>query len=315
MAKSHLHEPVIESYKVVLHSSSTNRHCVGLPEAIAEGIAYFESLPSEFTISFFLDQTPQKIGQHAAEAISNAVREATNWLRFVHRSTAYRAEHLVNQFVRGLNDRSYLAAVLCARALLELAALFDFQLKSLLEHVARLMAIAPEELRGFTALQETRRREIASSVIQALSAIRLTAAKTRFNWLAAKPFGQGNLAEKYSEKNLPDELRQDHVLKAIDKMRMVGPCQEKSTMRFYYEMICDFVHPNVGSVAVFIDEAGPESSNRFRYTVRRQCQSSEVVQVVLSVTSIPVREALTALLTDLKKLDQVTEQLADRNIT
>jgi hypothetical protein len=280
-----------------------------LLEALSEVDAYLREVPKEFVMTFFHDPTPQRLGDDAASAIRNAINETLEWLCFAHRSVAYRAAELAAELVRALNARSHLTALFCARALLELAGLFHMQLESIMAHGAKLGALAPEDLSRYPHLQESRKRDIASIVIEAWQAIRSVSAKSRFNWLAAEPFGSGNLASNYSGKNLPEHLRQDNVLTAIDKLNLLGPAPKDATLRLYYEMICDFVHPNVGSVAVFVDQAQPAGDNRHEYVIRRTPESPEVTQVVLEVISIPVRESLVTLHADLLALNREYEKL------
>jgi hypothetical protein len=53
MAESDLLNDIQESYRTLLLSSPTAKHCVGLPEALVQALAVFEVLPDEFSISFF----------------------------------------------------------------------------------------------------------------------------------------------------------------------------------------------------------------------------------------------------------------------
>ena len=300
---------VLACYEALLRSSSMHRLCEGLPEALSDTIGYLRSMPAEFQITWFRDPTPERIGEDPAEAMANAVNDTVEWLGFAHRSVAYRAHELATEFVRALNARSYPTVVFSARALLELAALLHLQLKSILGHAAAIGALEREDLEGFTLLPQSRKQDIAKTVFEAWKEIRMSSAKTRFNWLAAWPFGSGHLALNFSEKNLPEHLRQDHVLKAIDKLEMSGPRPQNATFRLYYEMICDFVHPNLGSIVIFIDQACPAGPNKWLYVLHRKTKSQEVTQLVLEAVSIPVREALRILQADLVELDREYERL------
>ncbi len=47
--------------------------------------------------------------------------------------------------------------------------------------------------------------------------------------------------------------RQSRILSLIDKL----PGEKKQAARFFYEMLCDYVHPNVGAHTLVVDMAEP----------------------------------------------------------
>jgi hypothetical protein len=73
------------------------------------------------------------------------------------------------------------------------------------------------------------------------------------------------------------------------------PQAEPGSARFWYALLCDFVHPNAGSHWLLIDKARPASPSEMSYTLRLDPDSLEALVVVLHVIAAPVKTSSRAL--------------------
>ena len=86
------------------------------------------------------------------------------------------------------------------------------------------------------------------------------------------------------------------ILGYIDEM----PGEEKRAARFFYEMLCDYVHPNVGAHTLVVSKAEPLADGRMRWELTREPDSDEALSVLFHAVAIPVRHAVRFLLHDLE---------------
>jgi hypothetical protein len=78
-------------------------------------------------------------------------------------------------------------------------------------------------------------------ILSTLTAASHFAQVTRFNWSAMV---RGDMEEFFTAwDNVQERVKATQILSLIDKM----PGEEKRAARFFYEMLCDYVHPNVGA--------------------------------------------------------------------
>ena len=95
-------------------------------------------------------------------------------------------------------------------------------------------------------------------------------------------------------------MKAKQILSLIDKL----PGEEKRAARFFYEMLCDYVHPNVGAHTLVVDTAEPLGDGRMRWHLKREPGSDEAVSVLIHAVAIPVRHAIRILAHDVARLQQ-----------
>ncbi len=230
-------------------------------------------------------------------------------------TNVYRATQLAGVLVTSLNGREYIASAFAARALLENAALFRLQSPGVQTALDALAKVPRAHLKHPAREDPTAVHAATTAALELIRAARITASKGRFNWTAGY---RGKLLDEYSDKHLPEQNRQDHVLKAIDKMKVVGAHRAGETIRFHYEKVCDFVHPNMSSSMAFLEIADPLVDNLGRHVYARRPGASDLLDAFLPAVIVPTREALTQFtplatrmfgtLSDLKYLRSGTER-------
>lgn len=106
-----------------------------------------------------------------------------------------------------------------------------------------------------------------------------------------------------SFSEVEEQVKATSILTLIDRLPQV----EKGA-RFFYEMLCDFVHPNAGSQFLQIDEIsgipGPEAT----YSLALRPKSEEALGVVLHIVSVPVRHSFLMIKDQLQYLFDLHER-------
>ena len=74
--------------------------------------------------------------------------------------------------------------------------------------------------------------------------------------------------------------------------------EEKRAARFFYEMLCDYVHPNVGAHTLVVSKAELVSKGQMRWELSREPDSDEALSVLVHAVAIPVRASIRTLLPD-----------------
>jgi len=78
--------------------------------------------------------------------------------------------------------------------------------------------------------------------------------------------------------------------------------QEEQGARFFYEMLCDYVHPNVASHTLVVNEVQVLNDDRISYSLAYVPDSDELLMVVLHAVSIPIKSSLTLVCNQLRSL-------------
>lgn len=278
----------------------------GLVEALAMFFVLADSIPPRYEHRFHLETAPHQLGATPDAALWTLAVEATSWARVYLYTNVYRARQLAGVLVTSLNAREYIASAFAARALLENTALFRLQSPAVQSALDNLAKVPRAHLKHTERQDSTAVQGATTAAFELLRAARTTVSKGRFNWSAG--FG-GNLLDEYSDKHLPEQIRQDHVLKAIDKMSVVGPHRAGETIRFHYEKVCDYVHPNVSSSLAFLEVADPARDNQGRHVYARRPAASDLIDAILPAVIVPTREALTQFTPLAKQMFRALSQL------
>jgi hypothetical protein len=150
--------------------------------------------------------------------------------------------------------------------------------------------------------------ELAKSGGEAIFAAVLPAISLLDKCFGAARFNRRALLE-FEDLGIPIELDKEHeyrqvgVMEAVEACEWKGPLWPATTPRFFYELLCDYVHPNAGSNLLYVDQEsvtdieGP-SGTRNRLVARVTAHCPEDVSLllhVLQVVCIPLRESASVL--------------------
>ena len=219
--------------------------------------------------------SPDKLGDDRNEVFLNLLRNQRGWLDFFIHTHVYKVKQLVRRLEEDLNANKYLTAASASRAIVEHTASLNYYLE---KHISplfeKLQNIDPEA--NFPAFVQ--------NTVELIRGLMKYAKATRFNW---KSLVEGNLEKFYESWDEVDEsIEQVNILTMVDKLP-----QDERGARFFYEMLSDFLHPNVGSHLLFVDDVS-HSEDTVKYTLRSEPRNDELLLAFLHVVSIPVKTSL-----------------------
>lgn len=234
----------------------------GFLEAIEETRACLHDIPRDFTLTFHVAPSPAAFGPDQAAVFLGLLRQVEAWVSFFAYSVIYRLLQLLDDIFSGLNDARYLRTVNAARSLLEADAF--------VHHYTQKLGDANQLVTGGDD-PPTVIVGLASTLHAALEFAQVS----RMNWRA---FPSGQDEDFFKKYRLPASAVPE-IAMLLDKM----PQAEPGAARFWYALLCDFVHPNAGSHWLLIDKARPASPSEMSQTLRLDPDSLEALVVVLHV--------------------------------
>ena len=257
----------------------------GLVDALDAASSFFGQMPETFRFEFHQNLTPNKIGKDPGEVFVNLLKNWHGWIGFFVYSVAYKVTHLLDDVSRGLNSSRYILVAASARGIVEQVAIFNNYFRQVSELLQDLQAADPgTDFPGYV-----------NKVVELIKLLQKYSQATRFNW---KSYAAGDLDTFFASWNqVDDSVRQTNIMTMIDKLP-----QEEKGAKFFYEMLCDFVHPNIGSHFLVIDTVDFVAENRAAYTLSRNPTSDELLGTVLHVISIPLKTSLQLLKSEVESL-------------
>lgn len=261
--------------------------------AIDEARNIIDAMPPEFSFTFYLDPSPQKMGSDPALVFPRLLSETEGWLGCVVYSIAYRLGQFLDDVITGVNNARPYRSVSAARSLVELSAF--------VYHHTKIIVASTET----SVAQHDDFPGAIKGIVTTLKAAQHFAQVTRFNWSA---MARGDMDEFFTAwDKVDDRVKSKQILSLIDKL----PGEEKRAARFFYEMLCDYVHPNVGAHTLVINTAERVGSGQMHWQLSRAPDSDEAVSVLIHAIAIPVRHAVHILLHDVKQLQQAQGYFGD----
>jgi hypothetical protein len=204
--------------------------------------------------------------------------------------------------------------MLCSRALLEHSAIAEMRIAELERLAAPIILLLPSEIRR--SIKTPKIASIGGKVSDLLIYLDLCFGAGRFNRDALED--HRNLIEIEVLKS--DPRRQIGVMDAIDALDWPGVLIPATTPRYYYELLCDYVHPNVGANIIFVDEEtrtycqfpGASESTFIVERVTALIPSAKSIRLhVVQVYILPLRESLQTIAKQIKRLGSMSRELSD----
>jgi hypothetical protein len=106
-------------------------------------------------------------------------------------------------------------------------------------------------------------------------------------------------------RKVPPESKQVTMAEMIDRMPDRTP-----SYRFSYALLCDFVHPNLGSKQLVLDRTEDLGGKRMRYVLRRESRDPELLYHVLVMAGGSLRGLSGLICNDVGSLRSRTQVLA-----
>ncbi len=269
----------------------------GFVEAVNSALDFLESLPKTFEFRFNLQATPEKLGTEPPEVIENLARNVCAWQGYFIYSNAYKTHQILSAMVESLNSSKYVPAVTLARSLMEHAATIYDQGKQIFSKFKDISNEINQNKGGVS-------KRTIILMVETIRLCRKFGRLTRFNW---RDYMKGDLESFYENwSRVEPEYLQTNVSTLIKKL----PQEEKGAV-FFYNMLSDFAHPNLGSQLLVIDETYKFVENEAMYILSREPESADSLGIVIHFIASPTKHSLDVITKWIKSLKEVHEQFSD----
>ena len=207
-------------------------------EKIEEIYDILLKFPQSDKMQFFSVEEHTKIAEkdNLIESSMYLFSDAFNMLKFFFYTNIYKPTNLTKGLIQAYNSQNYLVWIILSRSLLEYSAVFYYYKKKICELNIQSTSIKFSELQEF--------EKILLKFVHG----------TRFNW---QSFTQGKLEE------LPKEDSENHT-SAVNILTAIEHLRKRDTrfkdVKFAYDMLSDFSHPNMASHATVVEM--PESEGK-----------------------------------------------------
>src|ERR1700738_5239940 len=236
---------------------------------------------------------PDRLGGDRIGLIDALLRTLAGDLRAAHHLIVFDVDQLLNSIDKGLASRSFRQAVLGVRAVLERAATTEHHLISVRKSLQDVCDFpARQFLKGGLPPKEFKDHVVKR--YHAALAVRKYLMAQSFNWASFDaPDGIGNIRAKGIEAQVS-------AGKAVQLLDWTGPHPEGRNLYWWYNVLCDYVHPNLGASNLFVDvqeeiaiQFRDSRENRlFRRHLSRRPNHVSALTHVLNVIYLPLREVL-----------------------
>jgi len=267
----------------------------GLRQVLSEAKDTLRPLPSRVQITMVSNLDREYLGADFLTGLATLFAHTEARLRVLYYVSSYRLLDLLEMVVAGLNGGRFAGVMLGSRSLVEHAAISRWRQRQLMPLLEAVDGIRPSTLRRCKG-----NGNLTSAVVETLYNANSKLEET----YAAGRFDRGVLSKpreiKSIELDAKDPLRQVGIMDAIDELNWSGPLLPATNARFYYELLCDYVHPNVGSNFMHIDRENYEDIRNLHTNAANRLVHMEIAADtldkslclhVLSAMAIPVREA------------------------
>lgn len=286
----------------------------GLHERIGAFTKTLAVIPDSLETSMFGDVSIESIGLNPALMISQVHQQACEMLRLYVHVLACNYANLTEGILRSLNESNYSAAILMTRALLEHTAVANIRLFQIRLHCDALKKWTPSSVRKSAKSKNDQfGYQAFSDAFDFMELLNYCYGAGRFNRDAL--IDHQNLLEIEIPKN--DPSRQIGVIDAIKELNWTGPLIPATNAGYYYHLLCDYVHPNVGANIVFVDIEevrecvikGARKGNRVIRRISRISPNDMSLRLhTLQVIYLPLRESLVQATMQLYELTSIQKQ-------
>lgn len=259
-------------------------------------LEFMEFVPPEIEIEFHIELAPEHLGSTNEEVLHELYHNLYAWIAYATYSQIYTLQILYSQLTSGLNTKNFHSAMSATRAIMEHTAAFHDIYHSITDKW--------HELENYDKSKRDEWAEYVAGLVQIISDIQAISVSTRFNWF---PFLEGKLEEFYdSWDEVPEDKKRKNVLTLIDRLP-----QTERGMRFFYEMISDFVHPNLGSRIPVISESKLIANNKQMYKLVAFSESEEVLNLCMHTVIAPLKNCIDISQSEIEHLLDFLGWLAD----
>lgn len=270
----------------------------GIAEVLAACSETLQSISETQATAMLGILNPAALGTNVPAGIAQLFQHVHQMLVLLRHVGACRLAEILSGVLSSLEQSYHTQACLLARASMEHAAIAQWRQRQLSPVLARVDELDPNSFGS--ELTKGGGRSIFAAVLPAISLLDKCFGAARFNRRALLEFEDLRIPIELDKEH---EYRQVGVMEAVEACEWKGPLWPATTPRFFYELLCDYVHPNAGSNLLYVDQEsvtdieGPSGArNRLVARVTAHCPEDDSLLLhVLQVVCIPLRESASVL--------------------
>jgi hypothetical protein len=217
-------------------------------------------------------------------------------LRAIHHLVVFDVDQLLELIDAELTSRRFRAVVMGVRAILEHAAITEAHLTTIRPRCELIRKFPVHEFLkgGFSKEHYT---DHIQHRLEAVRAIRHYLMAQSFNW---KAFDDLTKIGETEAKQKDKALMQFHAGPQVKNLPWIGAHLHGTTLYWWYNLLCDYVHPNHGAKNLFVNIQTEEEHqfpdgvvNRlYKLHLCRRPEHLSALRHVVSIIYLPLREAL-----------------------
>lgn len=263
---------------------------------------YYNSLRSyDKTYSFKFDKElkPSAIEKTDRDPWIVLLENIKGWLGYIIYTTDYKIVQLMKDISNAINNHHYLTVLVLSRTLMENAANVSHYNNELKSQIEKMISL---DVRRSKVIKKDFSVRLMEILLEIHNICYLFASRMGFNWM---------LKAKNYPKTEDEYKRLRQIDKKLEKIPISKFVKEMPKENFFgslpynhYSRLCDFVHPNLASNALVIDEVNESSDYQIEYVLSREITNPEVLGMVLQIISVPILGSLKITIESLSNLKE-----------
>jgi hypothetical protein len=244
----------------------------------------YDELPDERVYRIALGMEPWDYGKDIRDSVIGLLEEQIKYLDLISATYGHKLFELSLGIVDGLNLQRLRIAVISCRTLYEEAAAATYHWAKVREHIQKVLAIPPSAFRLKRLQKLAGKKEQFEARIKTI----LDANSSLRKWHHMRKID----VRKPDDHKLPDTdpLFPDFFLSSFKKTMWEGG----KPARFFYALLCEVTHPNVGAATLYADQVISTASH-LNYIIRKGNRSEEAYGVIFDMICRPTIECIKTL--------------------
>ena len=266
----------------------------GLTEAIEKFLDFTNTIPDHYEFDFHLNFKPEALGKEPNEVFANMLMNLKGWVGYFLMSSVYNLRHLIDVYCEGLNSYNYYASISSTRSIIERLAVINYHCGTISKSY--------DEVKNASINDD--QSNLILSLVKCISTVADYAKLTRWNWPSYMKQDWDTFFSSWDK--VDQSINQKNILTLIDKLP-----QEEKGVRFRYDLLCEYVHPNAGSHMLAISSTCPGLDGTMRYILDFKPSNNESIDIVIHTTSSSITHSLRLIENSLTWLNSLHNQITE----
>lgn len=265
--------------------------------------ALWTKQPDSYTHSYSVTSFAPTGTQNLQTCFVAFIDDQESFLEAMRFTLVLKSFELAQGICSGLNSGAFRVAALCCRTLLEEAVTANYYIQQASASSQDIVEIAPSTFREARLLKM--HREDPAAFQKLLDRFCISNKQLR-RWQAGRrmDFEKPHLFKDH-ELDKDDPLFQTNVMTTMKKIHLFS----EEPASFWYALLCEATHPNVGSYALYVDTASEPIDGNVTDVLRKERKSSDLYQAALNIVCKPMIGTMHLIEEVLFEIDQTLSRL------